>query len=88
LIDSGSFPAGNVDYSVVLDLYRKGHIYFDVPIEDHDLVQVPPLEGFVMNRVAGDYLETLLYKIFVSIDENTTVGEVHTQSNFSYYVVL
>ena len=29
-----------------------------------------------MNRVLGDYFETLLYKIFVSIDENTTVAEV------------
>lgn len=29
-----------------------------------------------MNRVLGDYLETLLYKIFVSIDEHTTVSEV------------
>jgi len=37
---------------------------------------VPPLEGFVMNRVMGDYFETLLYKIFVSIDEHTSVAEV------------
>lgn len=37
---------------------------------------VPPLEGFVMNRVQGDYFETLLYKIFVSIDEQTNVAEV------------
>lgn len=37
---------------------------------------VPPLEGFVMNRVQGDYFETLLYKIFVSIDEHTNVAEV------------
>lgn len=29
-----------------------------------------------MNRVLGDYLETLLYKIFVSIDEHTTVAEL------------
>ena len=29
-----------------------------------------------MNRVLGDYFETLLYKIFVSIDEHTTVAEV------------
>lgn len=29
-----------------------------------------------MNRVLGDYFETLLYKIFVSIDEHTTVGEI------------
>ena len=51
-------------------------IYFDVPIEENDYVIVPPLEGFVMNRVLGDYFETLLYKIFVSIDENTNVSEV------------
>ncbi len=41
-----------------------------------DLLAVPPLEGFVMNRVLGDYFETLLYKIFVSIDEHTSVAEV------------
>ena len=54
-------------------------IYLDVPIEDDDYIILPPLEGFVMNRVLGDYFETLLYKIFVSIDEHTSVGEV------SYY---
>ena len=37
---------------------------------------VPPLESFVMNRVLGDYFETLLYKIFVSIDEQTNVAEL------------
>lgn len=76
LIDQGPCPAGHMDFPVVASLYRKGLIYFDVPIEDNDYVIVPPLEGFVMNRVLGDYFETLLYKIFVSIDENTTVAEV------------
>ena len=60
------------------------HVFFcntlDVPIEDDDYVVVPPLEGFVMNRVQGDFFETLLYKIFVSIDENTTVLEVIVKS--------
>lgn len=32
-----------------------------------------------MNRVQGDYFETLLYKIFVSIDEQTNVAEVNVQ---------
>jgi hypothetical protein len=41
------------------------------------LLAVPPLDGFVMNRVLGDYFETLLYKIFVSIDEHTTIAEVN-----------
>ena len=29
-----------------------------------------------MNRVLGDYFETLLYKIFVSIDERTTIHQL------------
>lgn len=76
LIDRGACPAGHVDFPVVLELYRKGLVYFDVPVDENDYVIVPPLEGFVMNRVLGDYLETLLYKIFVSIDENTPVVEL------------
>lgn len=56
--------------------FRKGLVYLDVPITAVDRIQVPPLQGFVMNRILGDYFETLLYKIFVSIDEHTTVGEV------------
>lgn len=46
---------------------------------------VPPLEGFVMNRVLGDYFETLLYKIFVSIDERTTIAEVRTVTCFNMH---
>lgn len=60
----------------IIIIFRKGLIYLEVPIESTDLIVVPPLEGFVMNRVLGDYFETLLYKIFVSIDEHTSVGEV------------
>lgn len=45
-------------------------------------VLVPPLEGFVMNRVQGDYFETLLYKIFVSIDEHTNVAEVSVTTSY------
>jgi hypothetical protein len=61
-------------------LYRKGFIYLEVPIHEDDHVVLPPLEGFVMNRVLGDYIENLLYKIFVSIDERTSVGEVSTST--------
>ncbi|KFD53678.1 hypothetical protein M514_05383 [Trichuris suis] len=39
-------------------------------------VSVPTLDGFVMNRVTGDYFETVMYKVFVSIDQNTTVEEL------------
>lgn len=68
--------AGEVDKKDIKSLYLKGLVYLDVPIYDEDLIVVPPLEGFVMNRVTGDYFETLLYKIFVSIDEKTTVAEL------------
>ncbi|KAK7793931.1 hypothetical protein R5R35_011860 [Gryllus longicercus] len=76
IIDHGCQKAGDLDYNLVHNLYKKGLIYLDVPIEDDDYIVVPPLEGFVMNRVLGDYFETLLYKIFVSIDEHTSVGEL------------
>ncbi|XP_045467641.1 protein FAM91A1 [Harmonia axyridis] len=76
LIDLGSQSAGELDFSIVTSLYKKGLIYLDVPITGADSVQVPPLQGFVMNRVTGDYFETLLYKIFVSIDEHITIGEL------------
>lgn len=76
IIDYGVQKAGDLDAKDVKGLYRRGLIYLDVPIDDDDCVCVPPLEGFVMNRVLGDYLETLLYKIFVSIDEHTTVAEL------------
>ncbi|CAH0724271.1 unnamed protein product, partial [Brenthis ino] len=76
LIDRGSQTAGTLDYYVVKTLYRRGLIYLDVPITAADKVSVPPLKGFVMNRIAGDYFETLLYKVFVSIDEHTSVAEL------------
>uniref|UniRef100_A0A8D0E7P4 Family with sequence similarity 91 member A1 n=1 Tax=Salvator merianae TaxID=96440 RepID=A0A8D0E7P4_SALMN len=76
IIDSGPQLAGSLDYHVVHSLYNKGFIYLDVPISDDSCIAVPPLEGFVMNRVQGDYFETLLYKIFVSIDEHTNVAEL------------
>ncbi|KAK8390079.1 hypothetical protein O3P69_012953 [Scylla paramamosain] len=76
LIDEGSQKAGDLDRECVHSLYAKGLVYLDVPINDTDLISVPPLEGFVMNRVLGDYLESLMYKIFVSIDEHTHVCEL------------
>lgn len=63
-------------FSLFFFFSRKGLVYLEVPVENTDHIVVPPLEGFVMNRVLGDYFETLLYKIFVSIDEHTSVGEV------------
>lgn len=86
LIDHGGQAAGTFDYDCVHLLYKKGLIYVDVPIKNEDYIVVPPLEGFVMNRVLGDYFETLLYKIFVSIDEHTSVGEVSYCPEQSLYL--
>lgn len=68
--------ACDLDEAHVRSLYIKGLIYLDVPIYDDDFIVIPPLEGFVMNRVTGDYFENLLYKIFVSIDQTTPVKEL------------
>lgn len=76
VIDKGPLQAGAMDLKVVQGLYTKGLIYIDVPIADDDFIVVPPLENFVMNRVLGDYFETLMYKIFVSIDEHTNIAEL------------
>uniref|UniRef100_A0A914WLQ9 FAM91A1 n=1 Tax=Plectus sambesii TaxID=2011161 RepID=A0A914WLQ9_9BILA len=76
LYDEGPQLAGTLDSAVVQKLYHRGLAYFDVPVNDNDHIFVPPLDGFVMNRVLGDYFETLLYKIFVSIDEHTAVREL------------
>ena len=69
--------AGELNYDAIHSLYRKGLIYLDVPVSDDDYIQVPPLgSGFVMNRIVGDYFEILLYKLFVSTDEHTSVEEL------------
>lgn len=76
LIDFGSTYAGQRDYDVIRSLYRKGLIYVDVPISGEDKICIPLLKNFVMNRVSGDDFEKLLYKIFVSADEYTTISEL------------
>ncbi len=54
LIDSvNPIEAGELKFRVVHSLYRKGLIYIDVPMTETDKVEVPPLEGFIMNRVVG-----------------------------------
>lgn len=37
---------------------------------------MPPLKDFVMNRVSGDYFESLLYTLFVSADERTSIEKL------------
>jgi len=63
-------------------------IYYDVPIYDDDHIIVSTLGGFVMNRVLGDNFENLLYKIFVSIDEHTSVSEVIILLIYTNFYIL
>uniref|UniRef100_A0A914GW42 Protein FAM91A1 n=1 Tax=Globodera rostochiensis TaxID=31243 RepID=A0A914GW42_GLORO len=76
LLDEGSGYCGVLDKPIVQRLLSRGLVYLDVPIGSDDYVFVPTLDGFVMNRVQGDYFETLLYKIFVAIDGQTSVLEL------------
>ena len=79
---------GELNYEAIHHLYRKGLIYLEIPVNEDDLIQVPPLgSGFVMNRIVGDYFEVLLYKLFVSIDEHTTVGELSRILNLDIELV-
>lgn len=68
------------DPSVIKGLYRRGLIYFDVPVYADDRFKVSRLEGFVSNREQSyeDPIEELLYAVFVVSSENSTVAELAT----------
>uniref|UniRef100_A0A158P8L4 Protein FAM91A1 n=1 Tax=Angiostrongylus cantonensis TaxID=6313 RepID=A0A158P8L4_ANGCA len=87
LIDEGPQAAGLLPVPVVHSLLNRGLVYLDVPVVESDYVYVAPLDGFVMNRVLGDYFETLLYKIFVAIDDQTTVKEMAEMLHIDFHLV-
>ncbi|KAK7306620.1 hypothetical protein VNO77_44571 [Canavalia gladiata] len=66
------------DPDVVKGLYRRGLIYFDVPVYPDDRFKVSRLEGFVSNREQSyeDPIEELLYAVFVVSNENASVAEL------------
>ena len=68
--------AGCLPREVVGQLHSMGLVRFGVPVSPSDRVSVPPLTGFVMNRVGHDYLERCLYELFVSNDESTPLGSL------------
>ncbi|KAK6011500.1 zinc finger, C2H2 type [Ostertagia ostertagi] len=87
ILDEGPQQAGFLPVPVVQSLLNRGLVYVDVPVEEFDYVYVAPLDGFVMNRVLGDYFETLLYKIFVAIDDQTTVKEMADMLHIDFSLV-
>ena len=58
IIDNGACPTGYLNYQTIKQLFNKGFIYFDVPIEDEDYVVVPPLEGFVSDFCILHHIHT------------------------------
>ncbi|XAR62130.1 hypothetical protein NMG60_11016761 [Bertholletia excelsa] len=66
------------DSEIVKGLYRRGLVYFDVPVYPDDRFKVSRLEGFVSNREQSyeDPIEELLYAVFVVSNENSTVAEL------------
>ncbi|XP_057469977.1 uncharacterized protein LOC130758963 isoform X2 [Actinidia eriantha] len=66
------------DPEIIKGLYRRGLIYFDVPVYPDDRFKVSRLEGFVSNREQSyeDPIEELLYAVFVVSSENSTVAEL------------
>ncbi|XP_042004954.1 protein FAM91A1-like isoform X1 [Salvia splendens] len=66
------------DPVIIKGLYRRGLVYFDVPVYPDDRFKVSRLEGFVSNREQSyeDPIEELLYAVFVVSSENSTVAEL------------
>lgn len=66
------------DPDIVKGLYRRGLVYFDVPVYPDDRFKVSKLEGFISNKEQSyeDPIEELLYAVFVVSSENATVAEL------------
>ncbi|KAL1540219.1 protein FAM91A1-like [Salvia divinorum] len=66
------------DPEIIKGLFRRGLVYFDVPVYPDERFKVSKLEGFVSNREQSyeDPIEELLYAVFVVSSENSTVAEL------------
>ena len=69
---------GRIPQHVLRELYRKQAILFSVPVNPSDVVVVPTLRGFVMNRSIQecDVFERVLYDFLLTTDSHTTVQDV------------
>ncbi|KAK8291065.1 hypothetical protein V6Z12_D06G038400 [Gossypium hirsutum] len=66
------------DPDIIKGLYRRGLVYFDVPVYPDDRIKVCRLEGFISNKEQSyeDPIEELLYAVFVVSSEHATVAEL------------
>lgn len=78
----GDIRVRDMDPPVLATLYRRGLVYWEVPIGPDDRFTIPPLEGFVSNKTteagdsAADPLEALLYSVFVASSTRTRVADL------------
>jgi hypothetical protein len=75
---STGVPLRQIPDADIRRLYELSLVYFAVPLTPQDTVKVLPLDNFVMNRGSGDYVESLCYKSFISIDDRITVEQLAT----------
>ncbi|GAB5366297.1 hypothetical protein AAMO2058_001131700 [Amorphochlora amoebiformis] len=88
ITQSESTLAGEVSRTGVNMLHCRGRVWFEVKLTPQDRITVPPLEGFVMNKLNRDQFERLMYEIFVTADESYTLQELATVLNADLRLVL
>lgn len=54
----------------------SSRIFSQSSLLGEDYISISPLKNFIMNRVTGDYFESLCYKIFVTADEHIKISEL------------
>lgn len=62
LAAGGVKRAGEMERGALAELYAAGAVRYHVPVEEDDRLAVPPLKGFVMNRVGHDYVNQAALK--------------------------
>lgn len=68
----------NYQEADIRNLLNENLLYIEVPLDQNDIIKIlpPDPEKFVMNKLGGDYLESLCYKTFILVDQRTTVDEL------------
>ena len=65
-----------IDKRCLYELLHEKAAYIEVPVDVSDRFRVKMLENFVMNRLSGDYMETILYKVFNMLSSSLTLWEL------------
>ena len=77
-----------IDKRCMYELMNEKLAYIEIPIGVSDKFRVKILENFVMNRLSGDYMESILYKVFNVLSSSLTVWETAELLDLHVEVVL